>query len=75
MTRVTVEIPFRTLQAYSEETAKVLDPFGGSGTTLIAAERTGRPAFVIEKNRRYCDQIVARWEEFTGKRGRREKAS
>ena len=69
-----VEIAFRSIQAYTEEAAKALDPFGGSGTTLIAAERTGRRAFVVEKNRRYCDQIVKRWEEFTGKRGRREKA-
>jgi len=69
-----VEIPFRTIQAYTEETAKVLEPFGGSGTTLIAAQQAGRRAFLVEKSRRYCDQIVKRWEEFTGKPGRREKA-
>lgn len=67
-----VEIPFRTLQAYTPEGGTVLEPFGGSGTTLIAAERTGRRAFVVEKNPSYCDQIVKRWEEFTDKRAHRQ---
>ena len=66
-----VEIPFRTILAYTDEGATVLDPFGGSGTTLIAAERTGRRAFLVEKSSEYCDQIVKRWEEFTHKRARR----
>jgi DNA modification methylase len=66
-----VEIPFRSLQAYTGEGGSVLDPFGGSGTTLIAAERAGRKAFIVEKCPEYCDRIVNRWEEFTGKRARR----
>jgi DNA modification methylase len=45
----------------------VLDPFGGSGTTLIAAERTGRRAKLIEIDPCYCDVIVRRWQKFTGK--------
>jgi len=44
----------------------VLDPFGGSGTTLIACERTGRQARLIEMEPRYCDVIVRRWQEHTG---------
>jgi DNA modification methylase len=44
----------------------VLDPFGGSGTTLIACERTGRQARLIELDARYCDTIIRRWEEHTG---------
>ena len=44
----------------------MLDPFAGSGTTLIAAERTGRIARLIELDPRYVDVIVKRWEEFTG---------
>ena len=60
-----VEIPFRTLQAYAPEGGTVLDPFGGSGTTLIAAERAGRRVFLVEKNPGYCDQIVKRWQKFT----------
>ena len=43
----------------------VLDPFGGSGTTLIACERTGRQARLIEMEPRYCDVIVRRWQEHT----------
>ena len=44
----------------------VLDPFGGSGTTLIAAEQTGRTASLVELDPHYCDVIVARYEQFTG---------
>ena len=47
--------------------AIVLDSFGGSGTTLIAAERARRKACLMELDPRYCDVIVKRWEEFTGK--------
>ena len=43
----------------------VLDPFGGSGTTMIAAERTGRIARLIEIDPLYCDVTVRRWENFT----------
>jgi DNA modification methylase len=44
----------------------VLDTFGGSGTTLIACERTGRKARLIELDPAYCDQIVRRWQKLTG---------
>jgi len=44
----------------------VLDSFGGSGTTLIAAEKNGRYARIMELDPKYCDVIVKRWEEFTG---------
>ncbi len=46
----------------------VLDCFGGSGSTLIAAEKTGRNARLIEYDPLYCDTIIRRWEKFTGKR-------
>ena len=45
----------------------VLDSFGGSGTTLIAAEKNGRVARLMELDPKYCDVIVKRWEDFTGK--------
>lgn len=48
----------------------VLDPFAGSGTTLIAAEKTGRRARVLELDPLYCDTIIRRWQAFTGKRSR-----
>ena len=44
----------------------VLDPFAGSGSTLLAAERTGRRCFAIEIDGLYCDTIIARWEKLTG---------
>ncbi len=45
----------------------VLDSFGGSGTTLIAAEKNGRIARLMELDAKYCDVIVKRWQDFTGK--------
>lgn len=45
----------------------VLDLFGGSGSTLIGAEQTGRTAYLMELDPKYCDVIVKRWEDFTGK--------
>ena len=44
------------------------DPFLGSGTTLIAAEKTGRKCYGMELDPKYCDVIVKRWEDFTGKK-------
>jgi DNA modification methylase len=49
----------------------VLDLFGGSGSTLIGAEQTGRKAFLIELDPLYCDVIVQRWEKFTGRKAER----
>ena len=48
----------------------VLDGFGGSGSTLIAAEKTGRNARLIDYDPLYCDTIIRRWEALTGKRGK-----
>jgi DNA modification methylase len=45
----------------------VMDLFGGSGSTMIAAEKIGRKARLMELDPKYCDVIVKRWEEFTGK--------
>lgn len=47
--------------------ATIVDPFGGSGTTMIAAERLRRKCLMIELDPAYCDVIVRRWAEFTGK--------
>jgi site-specific DNA-methyltransferase (adenine-specific) len=46
----------------------VLDSFGGSGTTLIAAEKNGRIARIMELDPKYVDVIVKRWEEFAGQK-------
>lgn len=45
----------------------VLDLFGGSGSTLIGAEQTGRNSFIMELDPKYCDVIIKRWQEYTGK--------
>ena len=62
---------YRSMLAYSGEEATVFEPFGGSGTTLIAAEKAGRRAFLMEQHPAYCDIIVKRWEAFTGKSANR----
>lgn len=49
----------------------VLEPFGGTGTTLIAAERTGRRCAMLEIDPGWCDVIVDRWERFTGRKAER----
>lgn len=43
-----------------------LDLFGGSGSTLIACEKTGRNCYMMELDPKYCDVIINRWEKFTG---------
>lgn len=51
-----------------KEKGQILDVFGGSGTTLIACEKTNRKCFMMELDPHYCDVIVARWEKYTGKK-------
>ena len=58
----------------STKGSRVLDLFAGSGTTLIAAERSGRVALLMEIDPGYCDVIVRRWEAFTGKTAERVQA-
>ena len=61
-----VEIPFRSIQAYTGSQESLFDPFGGSGTTLIAAEKTSRKAYLMELNPAYCDVIIKRLEGLIG---------
>ena len=66
----------RAITLSSREGEIVYDGFGGSGTTLLACEATGRKCRMVEIEPQYCDVIVQRWEEATGKRAERiEKTS
>ena len=59
----------RSIQNATELGHLVVDPFLGSGTAIIAAERTGRRCYGFDLDARYCDVILSRWESFTGERG------
>jgi DNA modification methylase len=61
-----VELMERSIRNSSRPGDVVLDCFGGSGSTLIAAEKTGRRCFMMELDPKYCDVIVRRWQEFSG---------
>jgi lambda family phage portal protein len=56
----------RAIRNSSKSRDIVLDPFGGSGSTLIACEKTGRHARLVELDPKYCDVIIQRWQEFSG---------
>jgi DNA modification methylase len=71
LTEKPVELAVRAIQFSSKQGENVLDLFGGSGSTLIGCEQTGRHAFLMELDQAYCDVIVKRWEEFTGRKAER----
>jgi DNA modification methylase len=71
LTEKPVELAVRAMQYSSRAGENVLDLFGGSGSTLIAAEQTGRRAFLMELDPLYSDVIVQRWENFTGRKAER----
>ncbi len=67
-----VELVERAIRNSSKPGDIVLDTFGGSGTTLIAAEKAGRVARLVELDPKFVDVIVRRWQEFSGKKAVRE---
>jgi DNA modification methylase len=71
LTEKPVELAARAIEYSSKPGENVLDLFGGSGSTLIAAEQTGRRAYLMEIDALYCDVIVQRFENFTGKKAER----
>ena len=75
LTEKPVELAARAMQYSSLPGENVLDLFAGSGSTLIAAEQTGRRACVMELDPLYCDVILARWEQFTGKRAELDRGA
>ena len=66
-----IELIAKQIQNSSRTNEVVLDPFGGSGTTLIACEYLKRKCLTMELDQRYCDVIVKRWEELTGQKAER----
>jgi len=71
LTEKPVELARLAIEYSSRPGQRVLDLFGGSGSTLIACEQTGRRACLMEIDPAYCDVIVERWEKFTGKKAER----
>ncbi len=74
LTEKPVELAARAIEYSSRPGEHVLDLFGGSGSTLIAAEQLNRRAFLMELDPLYCDVIVQRYERFTGKKAERQTA-
>jgi len=74
LTEKPVELAVRAIEYSSRPGENVLDLFGGSGSTLIAAEKTGRHAYLMELDALYADVIVQRFEQFTGKKAERQTA-
>ena len=68
-----VEMMERVMKSSAPENAIVVEPFLGSGSTLIAAEKTNRKCYGMELDPKYCDVIVKRWEDFTGKKAHLEE--
>lgn len=66
-----VQLPEKGISLVSVNSGVILDPFLGSGSTLIAAEKTNRKCYGMELDPNYCDVIVKRWEDFTGKKAER----
>lgn len=69
--RIPVELPWRCLKMHSDMNGVILDPFAGYGTTIIAAEQSGRACRAIEADPLRCDLIVRRWEQFTDQEAER----
>lgn len=63
-----VSFPLQFIESMTAEGIIVADPFGGTGTTIIACEKTNRKCFMMELDPHYVDVIIARWEQFTGKK-------
>lgn len=61
-----VALPEKGISIVANNTGLVFDPFGGSGSTLIACEKTGRDCRMMELDPKYCDVIIKRWQDFTG---------
>lgn len=68
-----VEMVSYAISNSSPSNSNVIDLFGGSGSTLIACQKTGRTAYLMELDPKYCDVIINRWQDFTGKQAVHEE--
>jgi DNA modification methylase len=75
LTEKPVELAARAMAYSTKPGERVIDLFGGSGSTLIAAEQQGRKAYLMEIDPAYTDVIVARWEQFTNRKAERVSAT
>lgn len=66
-----VGFPQKYIEAMTRENGVIYDPFGGSGSTMIACEKTDRKCFMMDIDPSYCDVIIERWENFTGEKAKR----
>jgi DNA modification methylase len=67
-----LELPAKAIELTTNRDDIIIDCFGGSGTTLIAAEKTDRKCYTMELDPVYCDVIIKRWEKLTGKKAKKE---
>jgi len=74
LTEKPVDLAVRAIHCSTRRGERVLDLFGGSGSTLIACEQSRRRARLMELDPLYCDVIVARWEAFTGRKADRQRS-
>ena len=74
LTEKPVELARRAIEYCSLPGEAVLDPFAGTGSTLVACEQTGRRAYLMEIDPLYADVVVARFEAFSGKKAERVPA-
>ena len=68
-----IDLLCRLIKNSSKENNLIVDLFGGSGSSLIAAEQTNRICYTMELDPRYCDVIIKRWETLTGQKAELEK--
>ena len=74
-TQKPIELPERAIKNSSPVNGLIYEPFGGSGSTLIACQKNNRCCYSMELDPKYCDVIVKRWEDFTGKTAKRVSSS
>ena len=73
-TQKPVELICKALENSSKREDLIIDCFGGSGSTLIACEKLGRKSYLMELDPKYCDVIIKRWQQFTGKEAIHEQS-